>query len=156
MKQCLNISPSIFFVYKTLTYHSFLIFSSSICLDVSHLTNEHRTHHIASLEAHTTLNTYNLWNLALRSQFNTDARTRDRTRNLLITRKGPGKRVQHVGPTSSNILYDLFHVGWCWTRFRLHPTCWTKEVDNFTKNRTFWRSIILINIRSLTKMYEKI
>ena len=37
--------------------------------------------HIASLEAHTTLNTYNLWKLALRSHFNTDVRTRDRTRN---------------------------------------------------------------------------
>ena len=42
--------------------------------------------HIASLEAHTTLNTYNLWKLALRGHLNTDARTRDRNRNILITR----------------------------------------------------------------------
>ena len=41
---------------------------------------------IASLEAHTTLNTYNLWKLALRGPLNTDARTRDRTRNFLLTR----------------------------------------------------------------------
>ena len=41
---------------------------------------------IASLAAHTTLNTYNLWKLALRGHLNTDARTRDRTRNFLITR----------------------------------------------------------------------
>ena len=41
--------------------------------------------HIASLEAHTTLNTYNLWKLALSGHLNTDARTRDRTRNFLIT-----------------------------------------------------------------------
>ena len=45
--------------------------------------------HIASLEAHTTLNTYNLWKLALRGHLNTDARTRDRTRNFLITRTMP-------------------------------------------------------------------
>ena len=32
--------------------------------------------HIASLEAHTTLNTYNLWKLALRGHLNTDARKR--------------------------------------------------------------------------------
>ena len=37
---------------------------------------------IASLEAHTTLNTYNLWKLALRGHLNIDVRTRD----LLITR----------------------------------------------------------------------
>ena len=43
--------------------------------------------HIASLEAHTTLITYNLWKLLLRGNLNTDARTRDRTRNFLITRK---------------------------------------------------------------------
>ena len=30
--------------------------------------------HIASLEAHTTLNTYSLWKLALRGHLNTDAR----------------------------------------------------------------------------------
>ena len=41
--------------------------------------------HIGSLEAHTELNKYNLWKLALRSQLNTDAGTRDRTRNVLIT-----------------------------------------------------------------------
>ena len=35
--------------------------------------------HISSLEAQTTLNTYNLWKLALRGHLNTDARTRDRT-----------------------------------------------------------------------------
>ena len=29
--------------------------------------------HIASLEAHTTLNIYNLWKLALRGYLNTDA-----------------------------------------------------------------------------------
>ena len=29
--------------------------------------------HIASLEAHTTLKTYNLWKLALRGDLNTDA-----------------------------------------------------------------------------------
>ena len=33
--------------------------------------------HIASLEAHTTLNTYNIWKLALRGYLNTDARRRD-------------------------------------------------------------------------------
>ena len=38
--------------------------------------------HIARLEVHTTLNTYNLWKLAFRGHLNTDARTRDRTRNL--------------------------------------------------------------------------
>ena len=37
---------------------------------------------IASLEAHTTLNTYNLSKLALRGHLNTDARTRVRTRNF--------------------------------------------------------------------------
>ena len=45
---------------------------------------------IASLEAHTTLNTYNLWKLAsLRSHLNTDARTMDRTQNFLITKTMP-------------------------------------------------------------------
>ena len=38
--------------------------------------------HIASLEAHTTLNIYNLWKLALRGHLNTDAQTRDRTWNF--------------------------------------------------------------------------
>ena len=38
--------------------------------------------HISSLEAHTALNTYNLWKLALRGHLNTDARTRDGTRNF--------------------------------------------------------------------------
>ena len=42
--------------------------------------------HIVSLEAHTTLNTYNLWKLALRGHLNIDSRMRDRTRNFLITR----------------------------------------------------------------------
>ena len=42
--------------------------------------------HIASLEAHTTLNTYNLRKLALIGHLNTDAQMRDRTRNFLITR----------------------------------------------------------------------
>ena len=42
--------------------------------------------HMASLEARTTFNTYNLWKLALRGHLNTDARMRDRTRNFLITR----------------------------------------------------------------------
>ena len=41
--------------------------------------------HIASLEAHTTLNTNNLWKLALRAHLNFDSRTRDRTQNFLIT-----------------------------------------------------------------------
>ena len=45
--------------------------------------------HIASLEAHTAINTYNLWKLALRGNLNTDARTRDRTRNFLITSTMP-------------------------------------------------------------------
>ena len=45
--------------------------------------------HIASLEAHTTVNTYNLLKLELRGHLNTDARMRDRTRNLLITRTMP-------------------------------------------------------------------
>ena len=45
--------------------------------------------HIASLEAHTTLNTYNLWKLELRGHLNTDAQTRDRTRNFLLTRTMP-------------------------------------------------------------------
>ena len=61
-------------------------------LFVPHLTNAHRTHHctyltraimhVASLEAHATLNTYNLWKLALRGHFDTDARTRYRTWNF--------------------------------------------------------------------------
>ena len=38
--------------------------------------------HNASLEAHTTLNTCNLWKFALRDHLNTDARTRDRTREV--------------------------------------------------------------------------
>ena len=38
--------------------------------------------HIASLEAHTTLNTYTIWKLALRAHLNTDVRTRDRTWNF--------------------------------------------------------------------------
>ena len=38
--------------------------------------------HNASLEVHTTLNTYNLWKLAWRGHLNNDARTRDRTRNF--------------------------------------------------------------------------
>ena len=37
--------------------------------------------HISSLEANTTLNTYNLWKLPLRGHLNTDARTKDRTSN---------------------------------------------------------------------------
>ena len=41
--------------------------------------------HIASLEAHTKLNTYNLWKLTLRGHLNTDARMRDRTLKLFIT-----------------------------------------------------------------------
>ena len=45
--------------------------------------------HIASLEARTTLNTYNLWKLALRGHLNTDARIKDRTRNVLISRTMP-------------------------------------------------------------------
>ena len=45
--------------------------------------------HITSLEAHTTLIIYNIWKLALRGHLNTDARTRDRTRNFLITRTMP-------------------------------------------------------------------
>ena len=45
--------------------------------------------HIASLETHTTLNTYNLWKLALRDHRNTDVRTRDRTRSFLFTRTMP-------------------------------------------------------------------
>ena len=45
--------------------------------------------HIASLVAHSTLNTYILWELALRGHLNTDARTRDRTRNFFITRTMP-------------------------------------------------------------------
>ena len=36
--------------------------------------------HIASLEAPTTLNIYNLWKLSSRGNLNTDVRTRDRTR----------------------------------------------------------------------------
>ena len=50
------------------------------------LADEGNYAYIASLEVHTTLNTYNLWKLALRVHLNTDARTKDRTRNLLITR----------------------------------------------------------------------
>ena len=47
-------------------YFFFLFFFFlSICLDVPHL-------HIASLAAHTTLNTYNLWKLTLRGHRNTD------------------------------------------------------------------------------------
>ena len=42
--------------------------------------------HIASLEAHTTLITYNLWKFALIGHLNSDARTRYRTRKFLITR----------------------------------------------------------------------
>ena len=45
--------------------------------------------HIASLEAHTTLNTYNLWKLALRGHLNTDAQARDQTRNVFLTRTTP-------------------------------------------------------------------
>ena len=41
---------------------------------------------VASLDAHTTLNPYNLWKLALRGHLNTDARTRDRTRNFFYHR----------------------------------------------------------------------
>ena len=41
---------------------------------------------IASLEAHSTLNTYNLWKLVLRGHLNTDARKRGRTRSFWITR----------------------------------------------------------------------
>ena len=51
----------------------FFLFVFSVCLDVPHLTNERRTHHC--LEAHTTLNIYNLWKLALRGHLETDART---------------------------------------------------------------------------------
>ena len=40
--------------------------------------------HIASLAAHTTLNTYKPTEISI--EINTDARTRDRTRNVLITR----------------------------------------------------------------------
>ena len=43
----------------------------------------------SNLEAHTTLNTYNQWKLALRGHLTTDARTKDRTRNFLITRTVP-------------------------------------------------------------------
>ena len=42
--------------------------------------------HIASLEAHTTLNTYNRSKLTLRGHLNTDVRMRDRTWNFLLTR----------------------------------------------------------------------
>ena len=42
--------------------------------------------HIASLEAHTTLKTYNLLQVALRGHLNTDSQRKDQTRNLLITR----------------------------------------------------------------------
>ena len=38
--------------------------------------------HIACLEAHTTLNTYNLWKLALRGHLNTDVQAKDRNRNI--------------------------------------------------------------------------
>ena len=40
--------------------------------------------HIDSLDAHTTLNTYNLWKLALIGHLNTDARTSDLTPNILM------------------------------------------------------------------------
>ena len=52
-------------------------------------TNHCTIMHIASLEAHTTLNTYNLPKLALRGHLSTDSRTRGRIRKFLLTRTMP-------------------------------------------------------------------
>ena len=30
---------------------------------------------------------------------------------------------------SSNISLAFFHVGWCWMRFRAHPTCWNNILE---------------------------
>ena len=67
--------------------------------------------HIASLEVHTTLNTYNLWKLTLRGHLNTDARTRDRTQNILITRTDAvtARPQLHIS-SSAHILYANIQV----------------------------------------------
>ena len=52
--------------------------------------------HIASIEAQTTLNTYNLWKLALRGHLNTDARSQERCRNRSATAPNLCKRLHKI------------------------------------------------------------